>query len=176
MEVGSELLLSEDGTFQFALAYGALDLTAEGTWRQEGDTVILNAKAGTEPLFKLHDSASSNDPHVRITIKGPGGDPAERVDVILKTAAGSSHEVTDRKGQAVFQDIRSAQSVSFHVPVYDAVGGPFPLDAAHNEFEFVINPEAIGKVPFRNERLKIQGNTLDLRFFDPDKAMVYRKK
>ena len=37
-EVGSELLLKDDGTFEFMLAYGALDRLAQGTWRQEGDS------------------------------------------------------------------------------------------------------------------------------------------
>ena len=31
MEVGSELLLKPDGTFEFALAYGATDYYAKGT-------------------------------------------------------------------------------------------------------------------------------------------------
>jgi hypothetical protein len=41
MEVGSELWLKPDGSFEFMLAYGAADYSAKGTWRHEGDAVIL---------------------------------------------------------------------------------------------------------------------------------------
>src|SRR5712692_8023800 len=35
-EVGSELLLKPDGTFEYMLAYGAADYSATGKWRREG--------------------------------------------------------------------------------------------------------------------------------------------
>jgi hypothetical protein len=174
-EVGSELLLTRDGNFQFVLAYGAMDLMARGTWRQEGDTVILNSTLSQEPVFRMSRGSSNSPASLRVTVKGADGQPAERIDVILNGPAGSSRGKTDEHGVAVFQDLHSAQSVSFHVPVYDFEAGPFPLDAAHNDFEFVVNGEAIMQVPFREERLKIQGNTLDLRFFDRGTAMVYKK-
>jgi hypothetical protein len=41
METGSELLLREDGRFQWYFTYGALDLEAEGRWQREGDAVVL---------------------------------------------------------------------------------------------------------------------------------------
>lgn len=44
METGSELMLREDGRFQWYLVYGALDLFAEGRWREEGGRVILTAE------------------------------------------------------------------------------------------------------------------------------------
>jgi hypothetical protein len=42
-EVGSELLLKTDGTFEWMLAYGAEDQAAHGTWKREGDEVVLKA-------------------------------------------------------------------------------------------------------------------------------------
>lgn len=41
METGSELLLRDDGRFQWYFTYGALDLAAEGRWRREGVNVVL---------------------------------------------------------------------------------------------------------------------------------------
>ena len=41
MEVGSELLLTEQGTFEWYFAYGALDLAGRGRWRYEGADVVL---------------------------------------------------------------------------------------------------------------------------------------
>src|SRR5208337_532414 len=42
-EVGSEMMLKPDGSFEFMLAYGAADYWAKGTWRQEGNTVVLQS-------------------------------------------------------------------------------------------------------------------------------------
>ena len=40
-ETGSELLLQADGSFRWYLAYGALDLEAEGHWQRKQDNVVL---------------------------------------------------------------------------------------------------------------------------------------
>lgn len=55
METGSELMLHADGRFQWYLVYGALDLFAEGRWRERDDAVILNAektKDVPDPAFQ----------------------------------------------------------------------------------------------------------------------------
>ncbi|MBC2670321.1 hypothetical protein ACFOON_17245 [Novosphingobium piscinae] len=56
-ETGSELVLGADGRFAWFLSYGALDQTAEGTWRREGDAVILAADPPdrSKPLFAALD-------------------------------------------------------------------------------------------------------------------------
>ncbi|GAB3348650.1 hypothetical protein [Lysobacter tyrosinilyticus] len=42
METGSELQLDERGHFQWYFSYGALDLTADGSWSYEGGNVVLS--------------------------------------------------------------------------------------------------------------------------------------
>jgi hypothetical protein len=39
MEVGSELLLRKDGSFEFMLAYGANDQYGKGCWLKKGSTI-----------------------------------------------------------------------------------------------------------------------------------------
>lgn len=41
-EVGSELLLSADGSFDYLLSYGAVDIMAHGAWRSDGKHVFLD--------------------------------------------------------------------------------------------------------------------------------------
>ena len=53
MEVGSELLLKPDGSFEYMLAYGAADYWAKGTWRQEGNAVVLHSSGKEEAPFRL---------------------------------------------------------------------------------------------------------------------------
>ncbi len=41
-EVGSELLLTEDGRFQYLMSYGAVDIEASGQWRSDGKQIHLD--------------------------------------------------------------------------------------------------------------------------------------
>ncbi|WP_065258222.1 hypothetical protein [Pseudomonas bananamidigenes] len=52
MEMGAELLLRKDGTFDAGVAYGSADGFAKGTWHVENSTLTL--KSETKP-------SSSND-------------------------------------------------------------------------------------------------------------------
>jgi hypothetical protein len=59
MEVGSELLLKSDGTFEYGLTYGAAHYWAKGTWRHENNSVVLNSvgrKVAPFPLLHGSDS------------------------------------------------------------------------------------------------------------------------
>jgi len=60
METGSELLLRADGTYEWYISYGAVDLFSDGTWGRSGDAVVLLAKkrvAGS-PLFQAVEQLS----------------------------------------------------------------------------------------------------------------------
>jgi hypothetical protein len=59
MEVGSELLLEPDGSFEFALAYGALDQYGKGCWRVEGDRVLVVPEGRSAPAahYSMDDSS-----------------------------------------------------------------------------------------------------------------------
>lgn len=65
-EVGSELLLRPDGTFEFMLAYGAADYWAKGTWRRDGNAVILHSDGKEEAPFRLVRSEAGTGPHSRV--------------------------------------------------------------------------------------------------------------
>lgn len=58
METGSELLLREDGSFEWYMSYGALDQFANGTWRRESDRIVLEARQPDrgKPLFAYLDT------------------------------------------------------------------------------------------------------------------------
>ena len=53
MEVGSELLLKSDGSFEYMLAYGAADYWAKGTWRHKDNSVVLNSADSKEAPFSI---------------------------------------------------------------------------------------------------------------------------
>jgi hypothetical protein len=43
METGSEMLLKPDGTYDWVMIYGAVDLFSKGTWARAGDQIVLTA-------------------------------------------------------------------------------------------------------------------------------------
>jgi hypothetical protein len=58
METGSELLLRDDGSFEWYMSYGALDQFANGTWRRVNDRIVLAARQPDrdKPLFAYLDT------------------------------------------------------------------------------------------------------------------------
>lgn len=64
-EVGSELLLTKDGRFEFFLAYGAVDRYAKGTWSVSGMSLTLTSDLLEEPRFALGPSEPELDPAYR---------------------------------------------------------------------------------------------------------------
>ena len=175
-EVGSELLLKPDGSFEYMLAYGAADYEAKGTWRRDQDFVVLNTTGKEAPPFRFLRSTASKAEGIHVWVEAPSGRPVAHIKVGLRTATDASEQTTDGDGAAVFLEASSARSVILRVPVYGVVWGPFELNPAHNDFHFEVNGEAIMQVRFKDERLKIDGKSLDLRFWDKDKAMFYERQ
>ena len=176
MEVGSELLLKPNGTFEYMLAYGAADYLAKGTWKVQGENVLLTTSGTTAAPFRLLTSALTNEPGIRVFLKAPNGGAVPNIDVALRTAKGMETARTDSDGVASFQPMAKPDAVLFRIRVYRLEAGPYDVDPAHNDFTFEINAEAITQVNFKSEPLKINGGSLEMRFWDKSKAMLYRKQ
>lgn len=111
-EVGSELLLKKDGTFEWALSYGAVDQLANGKWTMSGKQVKLLASGPEgEPVFTLFSEEDTRrlvspdeDPpgqwKAEIGIPGAGGMPD--VEIRFEAKSGKSAiAVTGRRGEAI---------------------------------------------------------------------------
>src|SRR5437763_8884274 len=79
-EVGSELLLKPDGTFEYMLAYGAADYQAAGTWQRQDGSVLLTTSGKKEPPFRFLRSEPSQKAGIRVWVKGPNGNPVPNID------------------------------------------------------------------------------------------------
>ena len=176
MEVGSELLLKPDGTFEFALAYGATDYYAKGTWRDEKGDVILNSEGKDEPPFRLTRSAITKAPGIRVRVHSPDNQPASQIDVVIVTPAGRAAGRTGDDGSVEFADKSGATTAFLHIRVYDVQAGPFALDPKQNEYDFELNADAVTRVPFKDERLKQDGTILILLHYGADHPMRYEKQ
>jgi hypothetical protein len=77
-EVGSELLLRDDGRFEWFLAYGAMDQTASGRWTETDGRVVLTTErpAQDAPLFR-RDGAMPWDEDTEDRLRDMEADAAE---------------------------------------------------------------------------------------------------
>ena len=173
-EVGSELLLKPDGGFEWMLAYGAADYYAKGTWRVQDGAVILN----TTPLkddrpFRLIRSSPAKAADIRVHVVAPDGRGIPNIDVMLATDEGQREGRTDSGGIAVFPKTGAARGAAFRVRVYELQTKPYDLNPAHDDFTFEINGDAITQMPFKDERLTIEGGVLVMRHRGADREMKY---
>jgi hypothetical protein len=64
-EVGSELVIRADGHFEYMLAYGAYDEIAKGTWKLDGQRLLLNSEGEDKPAqFTLKRSDNRPEPGI----------------------------------------------------------------------------------------------------------------
>ena len=175
-EVGSELMLKSDGSFDYMLAYGAADYWAKGKWQSQDGAVILNSTAGAaKSPFLLLRSGGSKAPGIRVWVTAPNGRPVPNIDVGLQAGDGPADQRTDSEGVAFFPDARSAKAVAFRIRVYGFESEAFELNPAHNEFYFEINGDEIMQIRFRGERLTIDGKSLIMRYWGQEHPMRYSK-
>lgn len=108
-EVGSELKLQPDGSFEWTMSYGAMDRYAQGHWVLERDEVVLtpDAPKGT-PKLRLFEEGElrirrpAEDGHWLAIVGMPGVGPATGIQVQFQSASGKlTSAVTDRNGDAM---------------------------------------------------------------------------
>ena len=175
MEIASELLLLPNHSFSYVLTSGDADYYATGTWAVDGDSVVLNSKVASAPQFRfVRSEAVQGGSGIHAWVKSSTGEPAENVDVQLQQNQGGALQAkTNDRGEAVFTGAGAPRTLILSVRTYGVQGGPFPVNPEHNNFYFEINWEAITRVPFRNERLKINGKSLELRFWNTKTPLNY---
>jgi hypothetical protein len=176
MEVGSELMLKPDGTFEYMLAYGAADYWAKGTWKQESNAVILHSDGKEEPPFRLTKSEPGKPGRIRVWVNGKNGNGIANIHVGLQAGKDQLKATTDSDGAAVFPDMVKPSAVSFEVRVYSVEAGPYDVNSADRDFYFEINGDAITQVLFKDEPLAIEGNALIMKHGEPPTPMRYEKQ
>jgi len=176
MEVGSELMLKPDGTFEYMLAYGAADYYAKGTWRRNGNAVILHSDSNEQPPFRLTKSDAGKPGLIRVWVIGQNGKGVANIRVGLKAADQHLEATTDSDDAAVSPDTAKPEAVYFAVQVYSLEVGPFAVNPAHRDFYFEINGDAIQQVVFKDEALAIDGIALMMKHWGPEKPMRYEKE
>lgn len=176
MEVGSELWLKPDGSFEYMLAYGAADYWAKGTWRQEGNVVVLQSAGKEEAPFRFVRSEPGKPGRIRVWVIGKNGKGIPNIDVRLLAGGEPLEARSDSDGVAVFEDVPKAHAVAFEVRVYSLEAGPYKIDPSHKDLYFEINGDAIQQVLFKNEHLAIEGKGLLMTHWKEAPPMRYERE
>ena len=178
-EMGSELMLKPDGTFEFMWAYGSADYWGRGTWKRDHDVVILtSADSKLKPPFGLVKSAQGKAGETRIRVVGPRGNPVPDIEVYLMVDGDEPiQRRTDSDGVALIETKSAGKrSVVFEIPEALYRGKALPLDdAAMHDFTFEINGEAVTEMRFENELLIIKGEDLLMQHWPNGPQMRYTK-
>ncbi|WP_374390434.1 hypothetical protein [Sandaracinobacter sp.] len=162
-EAAGGLQLLPDGRFRYAFTYGALDETAEGRWRQEGDRIFLTTEPKPRPATWGLVGTEAGDPKVfALILENPRGQPIPNIQVRIRMDDGS-----EERGQTLGEwleadlDTRTPVSVRFEVPVFELVSPEFPLDLkAARRYRYRFDPADTGVRDFHDWPLEIRGDLL----------------
>lgn len=166
-DVGSELALSKSGKFQWMLMYGNADYSAQGTWQQNGDRVVLSTGATEAPVFRLFndDELRLNkepDAGIWVAIVGvPRVGPVADVEVRFEAKSGKvATAVSDRNGDAIVQMPSSEQWARCGLRRAGSEGEwqwlDLPSERARARVAGVAiaNPQSIQSAPFKTLKLR----------------------
>ena len=175
-EVGSGLKLNADSTFEFFFSYGALDRAGHGTWKQQGNQLILSSKVRPPKDFALVTSKTVPGDSITFRIVDTNTQLLRYVDCAIKNDTGIYREITDEDGKASFvkQPIE-AMSVRFQL-CPDRYSVFTPTDKAHNYFEFKFEPW-IAEVFFENTAYTISEDGFEgpLSILEPGETYSFER-
>ena len=169
-EVGSCLRLSPDGKFEYFLSYGAYDEYAEGTWRAADGTVVLKSPAyDNRPTFSFVRVQKGETGAYDVIVEAQNGQPIAGVDVgVTCDGKTKSAGVTQADGFSV--DCASAPAaISLGLGMFGVA--PQTIDvaahaAADKAYVFGFTPGDLGKKPFADVPLRINGDALEMTYTD----------
>ena len=168
-ETAAELILDDDGGFEYALSEGALDEGSSGRWtRDEGLVRLTTEPKPVPPAFGAGPVEPIADAPFALALTWPNGRGIAGADFRIRFADGSSAEgYTQEEGwSADPAESRIPVSVQFAVPMHGLVSPDFTLDGGRaKRFVFVLTPNDLGRIDFDGEPLDLAGDRLVMRRF-----------
>ncbi len=175
MEVGSGIKLNSDHTFEMFFSYGALDKQGSGTWKLNGNHIILDSGERPASDFKMTSSRKKgsgitiqvNDPNKMIlsymACRLSGKDFSDTLEANSEGTMHSDRHAADSMGLV-------HQLFSDRICYFDI------SKSSDNYFEFTIDP-VIMNIYCNNLSLEIQDGYLQGKhqLLDPSKVYRFRK-
>lgn len=164
-DVASELIVSRDGHFEYALAAGALDEYAKGRWRRVGNEIRLTTvPKPVPPSFAAGPAKKTAEAPLVLHVLWPDGRDAIGTDLKVEFETGDPL-VTYVGGPAEWtmprEETRRPVAVTVALAMYGFVSPRFAIDAARaNDLTFVITPHDLGKLDMEAFPLEIEPGRL----------------
>jgi hypothetical protein len=155
-EVGSELLLHPDGSFEYFLAYGAYDENAIGTWRIQGKRVLLNTVgASNPPRFTLKQSASKSGEGLTILVQDQSKRGLAGIDVFIDYGNKNLETgYTQEYGWRASRPHGQPQAIGLGIRMYNLQPQWFKVEGRpDNYYVFEFSPGDLGRAKFHDTPL-----------------------
>ncbi len=169
-EVGSEILLHADGKFEYALAYGNLDETSQGSWRVRGRRVSFSSppgEAGT-PMRLLGSSREEAKAGTAVRFRVQGRALAGLVVLLTDTHRQEVRKYEPNESDDFLRvpEVSGADALAWRHPDVDdghwrVVELPRgPAGERLNRFDFELDPALMASGPGFNLTMDIEGRAL----------------
>ena len=165
MEIGAGLELMADGHFHYALAYGALDEEAGGTWSVVGDRVVLASDPVVPPRFVVVSRKAAEPGGLRARLDFKDGYDQQYFDALITCADGS----VEKKQFGIeglaweFAPASPPRSVRVVNEIYGLVGEPLMLaPGAGFDVTWHFEANGLGKADLSATPLRVEGGVLVL--------------
>lgn len=176
MEMAVGLELRADGRFDYGLSYGALDESASGTWRVDGNVVLLMSDPVTPPKFTLLEQRPASDGKTHLVLDLPKGWTRQYFDAEIRLADGRvvGGQLSDDSDAFPLTPGDRPVSVRLALGVYDLHSDPFRLDGtAASRIHVRFEPHDLGKVAFAKTPLRIDNGNLLLERYG--RSIVFKR-
>ena len=177
MEMAVGLELRADGRFDYGLSYGALDESASGTWRVDGNNVLLTSDPVTPPRFTFLDQRPAPDGKMHIVLDLPKGWSRQVFHAEIGLADGRfvGGQLSDDDDTISLGAGDRPVSLRLGMDVYELSSDTIRLDgtpASSIRVRFEAND--LGKVAFARTPLRIDGGNLLLERYG--RSIVFRRE
>ena len=117
METGAELLLRPDGTYEYGLAYGALDQYSKGTWSVKGKKLRLlsNPQPAADAFHWVSATPGADDQPVSVSIEYQGRLPYNDIQLTIVTDQKQAFSQSQWQ-QGLGENDATTETVSIEIP------------------------------------------------------------
>jgi hypothetical protein len=167
-DVASELLVGQDGHFQYFLMAGALDERAEGHWVASGPGIRFYTDPRPVPAaFSIGPAVTTEQVKLSLVVAWPNGRGIAGIDFRIGFASGDPVTgYTQEYGWSMpLDETRTPLWIELVEPIHGVVSPRFPIDFAKgNSLRFTLTPNDI-------EIFDFQGALADVR---PGELLLHR--
>jgi len=164
-DVASEIRITADHRFEYALAAGALDEYASGTWRRDGRQIRLTTlPKPVAPVFSPGKAVRTAAAPLTLHVVWAQGREMNGVDFSIECDSGpplTDYIASDEGWSLPPEETRRPVAVTLALPMFHLVSQRFPIDPAQaNELTFVLTPHDMGRIDFQDLPVDVERGRL----------------